>query len=492
MRFRILLFLIIPFISSCKDETPPPDPVIPPGNSEVLIQAIQLSNYSVSTDHNFKSEWNLIFKNKETMETYSLVFLPNRFPHQEKIVLPFGEYSYSFESDPIPEFSEFLPVRIQGEFEAKTEKTDLSLSGIGLSEMIRINANFPMSAPQIVSPIETSFYAIQDFFRIYTNSDQFLKLKVENPGSYDYLTLFQNAANSNSIRLYWPDSEFIYDGAIRLNEDGFPLTLPLTPIADLDDSQNETSGLAQFEGRLFAINDGDNPNRIYELDPISGEVLRSILVENAINRDWESLAQSETHLFIGDFGNNQGTRQDLAIYRIPWQQVLNQETVQAEKIDFRYINQDDFSPSETHRFDCEAFLFWEGKLHLFTKNRASEDSDHHVLPIEPGNYITEFVETLPVNKLVTGACIDPISGKVILLGYKLPLQGFLSLWEGMNGELLGENFGRIQIAEFPMGLTEGIVFTPEGNTWISSERVGIANVVEINPQLGIVGLEGIF
>ncbi|MCS5489998.1 hypothetical protein [Algoriphagus limi] len=492
MKYRIILFLIIPFLWSCGDEPPAPDPVIPPGSSEVQIQAIQLSNYSESTDHQFEPEWNLIFKNMETKETQSLVFLPNRFPHQEKITLPFGKYSYAFESAETPEFSEFLPVRIQGEFELKTEKSDLNLSGIGLSEIIQINPNFSISAPQIVSPSEKTFYPVQEFFRLYTSSDQLLKIRVENPGSFDFLTLFQNASNSSSIRLYWPESEYIYDGGIRLNGDGFPLTMPSTPLAELDESQNETSGLAQFGGRLFAINDGDNPNRIYELDPETGEVLRSVLVENANNRDWESLAQSETHLFIGDFGNNQGTRQDLAIYRIPWQEVLNQETVQAEKISFRYPNQIDFSPRENHRFDCEAFLFWKGKLHLFTKNRKSEDSDHYTLPSEPGNYTTELIETIPVNKLVTGACIDPTSGKVILLGYKLPLQGFISLWEGMEGELLGENFRRIQIGEFPMGLTEGVILNPEGNVWISSERVGITNVVELKPQLSILGLEGIF
>lgn len=493
IKTRIVLFFSIVFFVSCGDSNDPiPDPIIPPGSTEVTLNRIQLSNYSESTEHTLESTWNLSFKNLETSKSEFLVVEPNQIPLNEKIILPNGKYEYSYESSNQPEFSNFLPVKIQGQFEAKGEQINLDLTGIGLSEMIRISSNFSITSPQIVSPIEQTFYAVEDFFRVYTKSNKFLKIKVDNPGRYDYLTLFQNASNSGYFRLFWPESDYFFDGSIRLADDGFPLTLPLTPIANLDNSQDETSGLAQFDGRLFAINDGDNPNRIYELDPSSGEVLRSILVSNASNRDWESLAQSETHLFIGDFGNNQGTRKDLTIYKIPWQEILNQETVAAEKINFSYPNQNDFSPRETHRFDCEAFLFSEGKLHLFTKNRESEDTDHHVLPAEPGDYSTELVETLQVDMLVTGATIHPTNGKVILLGYKLPLQGFLTLWDGIQTGLLGENFRRIQIDEFPMGLTEGIVFTPDGNSWISSERVSLANVVELQPQLSIIGLEGIF
>ncbi|NVJ85261.1 MAG: hypothetical protein HWE15_03100 [Algoriphagus sp.] len=493
IKTRLVLFFSIVFFVSCEDSIEPtPNPIIPSGSTEVTLNRIQLSNYSESTEHTLEPIWNLSFKNLETSESKSLVVDPNQIPLNEKIILKNGKYQYTYESSNQPEFSNFLPIKIQGEFEAKGEQMNLDLTGIGLSEMIQISPNFPMTVPQIVSPVEQTFYVVKGFFRVYTKSNQFLKIKVDNPGSFDYLTLFQNASDYGNFRILWPESSYIFDGAIRLDEDGFPLTLPLAPIATLDESQNETSGLAQFEGRLFAINDGDNPNRIYELDPNTGEVLRSILVSNASNRDWESLAQSETHLFVGDFGNNQGTRKDLAIYRIAWHEILNQETVTAEKINFNYPDQVDFSPRENHRFDCEAFLFWEGKLHLFTKNRESEDTDHHVLPADPGNYSTELVETLQVDKLVTGATIHPINGKVILLGYKLPLQGYITLWDGIQNGLLGENSRRVQIDEFPMGLTEGVVFTPDGNSWISSERVSLANVVELKPQLAIIGLEGIF
>jgi hypothetical protein len=38
---------------------------------------------------------------------------------------------------------------------------------------------------------------------------------------------------------------------------------------------------------------------------------------NAKNTDWEALTNDGNNFYIGDFGNNDGSRRDLTIYKVP-------------------------------------------------------------------------------------------------------------------------------------------------------------------------------
>jgi len=81
----------------------------------------------------------------------------------------------------------------------------------------------------------------------------------------------------------------------------------LENVADLSpETLAENSGLSLFNQSLWTINDGGNGTLIYELDTL-GNVLREVFIEGVNNVDWEALTQNESHLFIGDFGNNSGS-----------------------------------------------------------------------------------------------------------------------------------------------------------------------------------------
>ncbi|MEP2237179.1 MAG: hypothetical protein ABJI22_02385, partial [Maribacter sp.] len=107
-------------------------------------------------------------------------------------------------------------------------------------------------------------------------------------------------------------------------------------VGDLPDDVFETSGLLYFNGNLITHNDSGNEAVLYEIDLQSLSILRRVIISNVINIDWEAISQDDEYIYIGDFGNNVGTRKDLAVHRILKEDFLNANTVSAETINFSY------------------------------------------------------------------------------------------------------------------------------------------------------------
>ena len=159
----------------------------------------------------------------------------------------------------------------------------------------------------------------------------------------------------------------------------------LENVADLSpETLAENSGLSLFNQSLWTINDGGNGTLIYELDTL-GNVLREVFIEGVNNVDWEALTQNESHLFIGDFGNNSGSRQDLSIIKINKSELLNSlnDTVSGQTLFFKYSDQLDFSgPSNAHNYDCEAFVSMGDSLYLFRKNWQNQEVRKYAVPMD--------------------------------------------------------------------------------------------------------------
>lgn len=138
----------------------------------------------------------------------------------------------------------------------------------------------------------------------------------------------------------------------------------------LDKLLTETSGLLYSKGFIWTHNDGGGEAALYKVNPKNGKIVQKVSISNAKNKDWEDLAQDDQFIYIGDFGNNQGQRKDLKIYKIKKADLNeNNTTASAEILTFSYPEQTDFAISDQHNFDCEAFFCWNNQLHLFTKNR---------------------------------------------------------------------------------------------------------------------------
>ena len=246
-------------------------------------------------------------------------------------------------------------------------------------------------------------------------------------------------------------------------------------LATLPPTLNECSGLAYFNGQLWAHNDGGNEAALYQLDTLTGAVLRQVNINGATNTDWEDIAQSATHLFIGDIGNNLGNRTNLRVYRIAKADLIN-DVVSAEIITFSYADQTDFDAApQANNYDAEALAFANDSLHLFTKNWLDKKTRHYVLPAKPGDYALSPRQSFDVNGLITAAAIyrDSVG---MLLGYDLDngaVFGWL-LFDFPTGRPLAGNKRRLELGlVFTLSQAEALTFRDRTTGYLGSEQASV-------------------
>jgi len=208
--------------------------------------------------------------------------------------------------------------------------------------------------------------------------------------------------------------------------------LEVTELMEFDSSLSESSGLASHGRFLWSINDSGNRNEVLKLSQ-AGEQINSIEITNATNIDWESLAQDEEYLYIGDIGNNFNRRNNFTIYKIAWD-LLEKDFAEAEIITFSYA---DYEKGNfvSHNFDAEGIAVREEEIWLFTKNRGDGNSNLYRFPKLPGHYEPKKTQTLAVESLVTAADIDPRTGKLILLSMRRLSTGWVNIfWSGLTAD----------------------------------------------------------
>lgn len=189
-------------------------------------------------------------------------------------------------------------------------------------------------------------------------------------------------------------------------------SITFTPVANLPTDLDEISGMVFWNDKLYGHQDSGGPANLYEFDPATGVITKTIALAGATNIDWEDMTQDSTHFYIGDMGNNaNGNRTDLKIYKFPKSLITAGTNItipmaSIEIIDYSYEDQIDFSNTGGNNtsFDCEALAYNRGKLHLFTKNWIGNTTSHYVLPTIAGDYIASKKETYEVGTYkITGA-----------------------------------------------------------------------------------------
>jgi hypothetical protein len=240
-------------------------------------------------------------------------------------------------------------------------------------------------------------------------------------------------------------------------------------VAQLSDSLRETSGLDFFQERLFTFNDSGNTSELFEIDKNSGKILR-IFKTNLINRDWEALTNDGENFYIGDFGNNSGTRKDLKIYKIPFRNdSLKVDSVKT--ISFFYPEQIDFTPKNLNNdFDGEAMIFLNGKLHIFTKEWVSKKISHYVVDPE----ISEDQAAKKLEDFNAGFAVTDASywnGKLYLVGYTKLAKVYLMIFnKSENGYFFKSKSQKYRLGSaFSIGQIEGITVNESG-IYISGEE----------------------
>lgn len=246
--------------------------------------------------------------------------------------------------------------------------------------------------------------------------------------------------------------------------------IKLTNSLLLDIKLKETSGLIHWNGKLWTHND-DTDTNLYALDTLNGSILETYSLSNVVNQDWEEIAQDDSFVYLGDFGNNaSGNRQNLNILKIDKSSLIN-KVPKIEYIKFKYENQNEFDhkkPNNTN-FDCEAFVVTKDSIYLFTKEWKTNYTTVYTLPKTSGEYIAKQKEVFNVKGLVTGACL--FENRLVLCGYTKRGRPFIDLFYDFKGnDFFSGSHKKIKIK--PRFLQIEAITTKDGkNYYLTNEEL---------------------
>lgn len=247
----------------------------------------------------------------------------------------------------------------------------------------------------------------------------------------------------------------------------------LNYIGKLQDKLKENSGIVSYsKSTAWFIEDNGNSDNLYKTD-FKGNIIQQLDVKNAKNIDWEDLTKdSDGNLYIGDFGNNDNTRKNLVILKLPNPEIEKGSKINTKAIYFNYPEQQSFPPKEAKMlFDAEAFFHHNEHLYIFTKNRShpfTGETSIYKVPDEKGSYEAELVGKINLctdwdTCRVTSAAISSNSKTVVLLGYG-------KLW--VITDFSDADFSKGNIQEIDLGLRtqlESVCFTDDKTLLLSDE-----------------------
>ena len=251
-----------------------------------------------------------------------------------------------------------------------------------------------------------------------------------------------------------------------------PLFIP-TVKAELPKEVCETSGLFFYKGRLWTHNDSGGKPILYGLDTVTFQVVQRITLANGKNKDWEDVCTDGTTVFVGDMGNNKGSRNHLRIYMFPLSDIPDEgdASVKVDSIVFRFADQINFEKRKVHDFDCEALFATEQHLYLLSKGWATGTTRLYRLPKTPGEYVADVVNSFDSKGLVTGADYDLENHLLAVVGYakNKAYEPFIYLIFDFDEH--GRNLANCRY-ELPSNVgtqTEGICFYDKGRCFVSAE-----------------------
>lgn len=245
------------------------------------------------------------------------------------------------------------------------------------------------------------------------------------------------------------------------------------PATRLPDVVHETSGLATSSRDaevLWTHNDRGNNAELYAVRT-DGALLNRVAVTGADPVDWEDIERAPcaagTCLYIADIGDNNGSREDIAIHEVPEPQLSGAASVQARVLNARY-------PDGAHNAES-MFILPGGDLFIVTKGDDGPVALYRYegaarRPAARGHAMLERVRVLmaePGGRLnrVTGASATPDGRHVAIRTY-----GALYIYSAAalvgQGEVAPLIFDLRPLQEVQ---GEGVAIMDDGTVWLSSE-----------------------
>lgn len=214
------------------------------------------------------------------------------------------------------------------------------------------------------------------------------------------------------------------------------------------------------QARIFAVNQQGEP-----IKPANMPEYRGIQIAGARNIDWEDITVDDSGtLIIGDTGNNDNRRQDLAIYLLAEPNPAESHVALAKKIHFYYPDQHEFPP-EKRNFDAEAIFWANGKIYLLTKHRSDNNTKLYRFDSLLDSAINPLtlLDSFNIQGQVTAADASPDGRKLAVLTYH-------AIW--MFESVSGDDYfhGNVHWLPIQAGQCESICFF--GDTLMVSNEGG--------------------
>jgi hypothetical protein len=225
----------------------------------------------------------------------------------------------------------------------------------------------------------------------------------------------------------------------QTNPPSYDVYLPPNKLADLEDPAiSESSGLVASRtspGSYWTHNDAGNGPLIYAFDR-QGRSRGVWRVTGAASYDWEDISAGPgpkpdtNYLYIGDIGDNDGTRSEIVIYRIPEPVIPNgipsgnpvstaerpQATETAEAIRLRY-------PDGSHNSEALLVHPRTGRIYLVVKEKTAKPGIYAAdAPTVSGGVVTlarigEVDMSGRLGSLINGGAISPDGQRAALSDY---------------------------------------------------------------------------
>ncbi|WP_348728343.1 hypothetical protein [Rheinheimera texasensis] len=250
-----------------------------------------------------------------------------------------------------------------------------------------------------------------------------------------------------------------------------PLLLTDTSLLPKDSS--ETSGLVCTATGFISINDSGHAAELQQLDA----TLKLSRIPLPLSQlDWEALTSDARHLYIGDTGNNSGSRQHGEIHRLLHNRINGAVRVDGTLL-YRFHDYP-LSPPQPyqHDFDVEALAYADGSLWMFSKSWRSGISRVYQLDPHAQTMQTLHAKALipDLPGLVTDAVYLPESQLFLLTGYqnyqhqllRFALQGQFDAFVAVTDR----QFKLLKVVPLPQaGQLEGICARGD-EIWLSQEQ----------------------
>jgi len=234
---------------------------------------------------------------------------------------------------------------------------------------------------------------------------------------------------------------------------------------------NEGSGIADSKanpGFLWVEEDSGNPPWLYLLSH-DGNVLKTIYIKGATNRDWEDMCLTADTIYIADIGDNNSKDTVYYFYRFA-EPLSSVDTITSfDVISFKY-------PDGPH--DAEAFLIDAQTKDIFIITKRDNPSRIYKLsfPYSTSSInATTFAGTLPYTG-VTSACISQ-DGKEIIVKTYLALFHYTRSVEESILPALQKNYTLLPYVIEPQG--EAVTFAQDNSGYFTLSEKGLSTSVNL-------------